>query len=64
MTCRTCGTEIADKAIICYRCGNATTEAQFKPASAAPRNPWRARLGVMLALLAVVAAVLVAYFLK
>jgi hypothetical protein len=29
--CRSCGTEIADKALICYRCGTATTEAKFKP---------------------------------
>jgi uncharacterized OB-fold protein len=26
MTCRKCGTEIADKAIICYKCGTATAE--------------------------------------
>jgi hypothetical protein len=26
MQCRNCGTEIADKAIICYRCGTGTTE--------------------------------------
>lgn len=32
MQCRNCGTEIADKALICYRCGTATTEAKFKPA--------------------------------
>src|ERR1700687_92322 len=32
MRCRSCGTEIADKALICYRCGTATTEAKFKPA--------------------------------
>jgi hypothetical protein len=25
MICRNCGTEIADKALICYRCGNATS---------------------------------------
>ena len=31
MTCRQCGTEIADKALICYRCGTPTTEAKFKP---------------------------------
>jgi hypothetical protein len=31
--CRNCGIEIADKAIICYRCGTATTEARFKPAA-------------------------------
>jgi uncharacterized membrane protein YvbJ len=31
MQCRNCGAEIADKALICYRCGTATTEAKYKP---------------------------------
>ena len=31
MQCRNCGTEIADKAIVCYRCGTPTTEAVRKP---------------------------------
>ena len=31
MKCKSCGTEIADKALICYRCGNATTEPRIKP---------------------------------
>ena len=26
MQCRSCGTEIADKAIVCFRCGAATTD--------------------------------------
>ena len=34
MKCRNCGIEIADKALICYRCGIATTEAKFKPPAA------------------------------
>jgi uncharacterized membrane protein YvbJ len=41
MRCRQCGTEIADNALICYRCGTATSEAKFKPAApkrAAPRT--------------------------
>jgi hypothetical protein len=29
--CRSCGTEIADKAIICYRCGAATADPVRKP---------------------------------
>src|SRR5919201_102051 len=33
MQCRNCGAEIADKALICYRCGTATTEAKYKPAA-------------------------------
>ena len=32
MQCRQCGIEIADKALICSRCGTATTEAKYKPA--------------------------------
>jgi uncharacterized membrane protein YvbJ len=31
MKCRSCGTEIADKALICYKCGTATTEAKYQP---------------------------------
>ncbi len=38
MICRNCGIEIADKALICYRCGTATTEAKFKPAAAKRRS--------------------------
>ena len=33
MQCRNCGTEIADKALICYKCGTATTEAKYQPAA-------------------------------
>ena len=32
MICSNCGTEIADKALICYRCGQATFEAKRAPA--------------------------------
>jgi hypothetical protein len=35
MVCRHCGAEIADKALICYRCGGATTEARRQPAPGA-----------------------------
>ncbi|HEY3884991.1 MAG TPA: hypothetical protein VGL62_07280 [Vicinamibacterales bacterium] len=31
MICRQCGTEIADKAIVCYRCGTATTDPVRRP---------------------------------
>jgi hypothetical protein len=33
MLCKHCGTEIADKAIVCYRCGVGTTEPVRQPAS-------------------------------
>lgn len=38
MQCRNCGTEIADKAIVCYRCGVATTDPVRKPATLASRR--------------------------
>jgi len=31
MICTHCGTEIADKALVCYRCGQATFEPRIKP---------------------------------
>jgi membrane protein YdbS with pleckstrin-like domain len=33
MQCRQCGTDIADKALICYKCGAATTDPKFQPPS-------------------------------
>ncbi len=38
MKCRTCGTEIADKAIVCYRCGAATTDPVRRPVPVKPRR--------------------------
>jgi hypothetical protein len=31
MICKYCQTEIADKALICYRCGRSTTEPRIAP---------------------------------
>ena len=31
MQCRFCSTEIADNALICYRCGKATRDPRVKP---------------------------------
>jgi branched-subunit amino acid transport protein len=53
MICRQCGTEIADKALICYRCGTATTEPRVRPPSARRQ---RSALPALLALLALVLA--------
>ena len=33
MNCKYCQTEIADKALICYRCGRSTTEPRIAPPS-------------------------------
>ena len=38
MQCRSCGTEIADKAIVCYRCGTATTDPVRRPAVIKPKR--------------------------
>jgi uncharacterized membrane protein YvbJ len=51
MRCRQCGTEIADKALICYRCGAATTEARFKPPPPSSRRSPARRVAVGIAVL-------------
>ena len=38
MQCRNCGTEIADKAIVCYRCGTATTDPVRQAVPIRPRR--------------------------
>ena len=38
MLCRQCGTEIADKAIVCYRCGAATTDPVRQPVPVGPKR--------------------------
>jgi peptidoglycan/LPS O-acetylase OafA/YrhL len=40
MQCRQCGIEIADKALICFRCGAATTDAKFKAPARKARGSW------------------------
>lgn len=54
MICRQCGTEIADKAIVCYRCGTATTEPRRRTQGA--RTGRRSLFRMRVAVLAVVAA--------
>jgi hypothetical protein len=57
MICRSCGTEIADKAIVCFRCGTGTTDPVRKPAAVRPRR------GRILPLVALILLVLLALFL-
>ena len=57
MICRHCGTEIADKAIVCFRCGAGTTDPVRRPAAVRPRR------GRVLPLVAMVLLVLLALFL-
>lgn len=56
MLCRHCGTEIADKAIICYRCGASTTDPVRQPAQ------MRKRRGSLLGFVVVVLLLLLALF--
>ncbi len=60
MQCRTCGAEIAANALICYKCGTATTEARYQPA-AAPRR--RSTSSLLVAVIAVAVLVLAGLYL-
>jgi len=63
MICKHCGTEIADKALICYRCGNATTEPRVKPPSQGPlfERPRRSRMPLVAIVVLIVVALLIAW---
>ena len=56
MQCRSCGARIADKALICYKCGTATTEAKYQPAPL-PRASSRSGLVPTAIALAILVAV-------
>jgi uncharacterized membrane protein YvbJ len=60
MTCRHCGTEIADKALICFRCGQATTEPRVKPPAETSLFARRRRSSTLLITVIVVAVVIAA----
>jgi hypothetical protein len=57
MICRNCGTQIAEKALICYRCGTATEEPRVRPP--AERRSSGSQGPILLALLVLVVAALV-----
>ena len=57
MKCRQCGTEIAEKALICYRCGTATTAPRIAPP---PARPARGPLPLLVALLIVIVTAVLA----
>ena len=62
MICKHCGTEIADKALICYRCGTATTEPRIKPPEEGSlfERPRRSRVPLVVLVILVVLALLFA----
>jgi hypothetical protein len=60
MKCRQCGTDIAEKALICFRCGTATAEAKFKAVPLAPRRRIsRVVIAVLIAFLVLLALLLI-----
>ncbi len=65
MICKHCGTEIADKALICYRCGNATTDPRIKPPSEGSlfERPRRSRLPVVAIVILIILALVAAWML-
>ena len=56
MQCRNCGTEIADKAIVCYRCGVGTTDPVRKPVPITPVGRGRSLVAGIVPLLLALAA--------
>src|SRR4029450_5042471 len=61
MICKYCGTEIAEKALICYRCGHATTEPRIKPPAEGPlfeRPRRRSPIPILIVVLSVLALVI------
>ena len=65
MTCAHCGTKIADKALICYRCGRPTTEPRIKPPEERSlfERPKRSRLPLVVIVVLIVLAILAAWML-
>jgi hypothetical protein len=53
--CRSCGTEIADKAIVCFRCGTPTdlpaAPVRRRPPQRRPPPAWVAALAVLVIIL-------------
>ncbi len=63
MICRHCGTDIAEKAIICYRCGTATREPRVKPRPEGSifDRPRRSRLPAILVVIAIIIVLIAAW---
>ena len=61
MQCRSCSAEIADKALICYKCGTATTEARY---DAAPLPRASSRSGLLPTVIALALLVAAAVYIE
>ena len=66
MKCAHCNAEIADKALICYRCGNATTAPRIKPPAEGSLfdRPRRSRRPMLIVVILVILAILAAWLLS
>ena len=62
MQCRNCGAEIADKALICYKCGTATTEAKYQPAKLPDRAASSSRTLIVTVVIIALLVLLALYF--
>jgi hypothetical protein len=65
VTCAHCGTVIADKALICYRCGRATSEPRIAPPQEGSifDRPRRSRWPLVIGAATLLAGALAAWFL-
>ena len=63
MKCSNCDSEIADKALICYRCGTATTAPRIKPPAEQSlfERPRRSRWPMVVIVIVIVAALILAW---
>ena len=63
MKCTNCNSEIADKALICYRCGQATTAPRIKPPAERSlfERPRRSRWPLVVVVVVIVALVILAW---
>lgn len=50
MNCKQCGATIAEKALICYKCGTATVEPRVAPVRLKRRRPKRAAMAAIVLL--------------
>jgi hypothetical protein len=50
MICKHCAAKIADKALICYKCGHATVEPRVAPVKLRRKRPKRAAIAAIVLL--------------
>ena len=64
MKCKHCDTEIADKALICYRCGKSTTEPRIQPPATGSlfEARRRSRLPIVIVAILIILALVAAWY--